>query len=76
LNWARHEVYHVRNPHRIYGPIIIDGIVAAPRRCPYCSTQGIFLQIDNHVQYISHAESHIDKEADDHSLLECPHPPC
>tara|TARA_R110002003_G_scaffold1365_1_gene22921 strand:+ start:4452 stop:4712 length:261 start_codon:yes stop_codon:yes gene_type:complete len=48
--WMRDT--EVIDPHIIYGPITVDGILVAPRRCPYCSSQGIFLQVDNHVQYI------------------------
>jgi hypothetical protein len=76
LDWSWHELQHAQTPHRIYGPVIIDGILAAPRRCPYCSTQGIFQQIDNHTQYINHVEQHIDTEAENSSTIKCPHRAC
>jgi hypothetical protein len=76
LDWAVHVRYHVCNPHIIYGPVFMDGILAAPRRCPYCLSQGCFLQIENHAKYIEHIEGHIDEQLELSTTFLCPHPTC
>jgi hypothetical protein len=73
LDWDLHTLHHVHNPHIIYGPINMDGILAAPRRCPYCLERGKFLQMENQTQYIEHVENHIFEELETSELLECPH---
>jgi hypothetical protein len=76
LDWTLHAMHHVNNPHILYGPIVFDGILAAPRRCPYCVRHGVFLQMENHAQYIEHIEDHIYKELGRNEIIECPHLPC
>jgi hypothetical protein len=76
LDWTLHTMHHAHNPHILYGPISFDGILAAPRRCPYCSNEGVYLQMENHTQYIEHIEKHIHEELERNELLECPHLPC
>ncbi|KAF2849433.1 hypothetical protein T440DRAFT_367524, partial [Plenodomus tracheiphilus IPT5] len=76
LEWDRHITHHLQHPNRIYGPVIVDGVLAAPRRCPYCNAQGIFQQIDRHSNYIDHVERHLSNEASNSSSLKCPHQAC
>jgi hypothetical protein len=65
-------VHHARNPH----VILMDGVQAAPRRCPYCVAQGISLQQDNHMLYLEHVTDHTSEEAGHTNGLECPHQTC
>lgn len=39
-----HVLQHqrVEEPSVTYGPVMIDGILAAPQRCPFCMVQGMF----------------------------------
>ena len=71
--WNGHMMHHLQHPHRIYGPVIVDGILAAPRRCPYCYAQGIFQQVTRDSNYIDHMERHISDEASNSPSLVCPH---
>ena len=74
MAWELHASNHSRNPHIIYGPVVIDGMIAAPRRCPYCISQGVFLQMENHTQYLAHIMDHISEDCS--NKLQCPHPTC
>jgi hypothetical protein len=64
LDWNRHVVQHVRSPDIIYGFITAEGIVAAPRQCPYCMMQGRFVQMENAGHYAEHIDDHIDRQYD------------
>lgn len=76
MDWALHQLNHTRKPSIIYGPIMIDGILAAPRRCLFCMRQGIFTQIESHVCYLEHIEGHIRIEIERSGSVMCPHHSC
>jgi hypothetical protein len=46
-------------------------MIAAPRRCPYCVSQGIFLQMENHTQYLAHMMDYIYEDFDRSNKLQC-----
>jgi hypothetical protein len=75
LDWNSHVVQHARSPNIIYGPITAEGILAAPRRCPYCMVQGRFVQMENAGHYAEHIEDHIDRQFDK-GCKRCPHYSC
>ncbi|KAI2476673.1 hypothetical protein Ptr902_12020 [Pyrenophora tritici-repentis] len=78
LDWGKHCTKHTNNPDIIYGPIISEGILAAPRRCPYCMAQGRFVQMENAGHYAEHIEDHINKQVDNSNGqgVQCPHHSC
>lgn len=78
LDWSEHIVQHTREPHILYGPILAEGILAAPRRCPYCTSQGLYAQFENQSQYIEHIDDHISEELhrNNEGELLCPHYAC
>ncbi|KAF1840108.1 uncharacterized protein K460DRAFT_296241 [Cucurbitaria berberidis CBS 394.84] len=78
LEWIKHNELHAHNPSIVYGPVIAEGILAAPRRCPYCTKQGMYLQIENHSKYVEHIEEHVRQQMADNSdsELHCPHYSC
>lgn len=67
LDWDRHSAQHAKSPDIVYGPITAEGIIAAPRRCPYCMTHGRFVQMENAGHYAKHIEDHINKQVDNSS---------
>jgi hypothetical protein len=75
LDWDRHVLQHTRSPNMIYGPITAEGILAAPRRCPYCMMQGRFIQMENAGHYAEHIEDHINRQFDK-GCRKCPHYSC
>jgi hypothetical protein len=76
MDWALHQDLHIRDPGTIYGPIMVDGILAAPRRCLFCMRIGLFPQIESHACYIEHIKSHIREEIETSGSVECPHHSC
>lgn len=77
LEWALHNSYHASHPDIIYGPVIAEGILAAPRRCPYCMRNGIYLQMENNLgQYLEHIETHIQESSSVDGIFQCPHLQC
>ncbi|KAF1940152.1 hypothetical protein EJ02DRAFT_297403, partial [Clathrospora elynae] len=78
LDWERHSSQHANSPDIIYGPIIVEGIVAAPRRCLYCMKQGRFVQMESQSHYVEHIEGHISQQLGDGCNIElrCPHHSC
>jgi hypothetical protein len=67
LDWDRYSAQHAKTPGIVYGLVTAEGIVAAPRRCPYCMTQGRFVQMENVSHSANHIEDHIKKQADNGS---------
>ncbi|RMZ67017.1 hypothetical protein GMOD_00002422 [Pyrenophora seminiperda CCB06] len=51
-----------RNPDITYGPVMVDGVLVAPRRCPYCMAQGVYTQCGSTPQCPEHVERHIFEE--------------
>ncbi|KAF2023143.1 hypothetical protein EK21DRAFT_17199, partial [Setomelanomma holmii] len=75
MEWDAHCQQHILRPSIIYGPVYTEGLLAAPRRCPYCMKDGHYLQMENTPQYLQHIESHIHSAMKDGALV-CPHPGC
>jgi hypothetical protein len=42
LDWYMHEIHHRNYPSIMCGPFTINGILASPGRCPFCTAQGAF----------------------------------
>jgi hypothetical protein len=63
-------------PDIIYRPVIAEGILAAPRRCPYYIAQGIYLQLESTPSYLQHIEAHIHRARAEPEGLKCPHRLC
>jgi hypothetical protein len=74
--WISHYRIHANDSNIIYGPVIVEGLLAAPRRCPFCVVQGIFIQFESNVRYIEHIEEHIRHEIDTTGSVYCPHHSC
>jgi hypothetical protein len=72
MAWELHSLNRSCNPHSIYGPVVIDGMISAPRRCLYYVSQRVFLQMQNHTQYLAHIMEHIFKDCS--NKLQCLHP--
>lgn len=75
IDWHSHVVQHFTNPDIIYGCVTAEGIIAAPRRCPYCMIQGRFVQMENAGHYAEHIDDHINRQYDE-GCRECPHYSC
>jgi hypothetical protein len=67
---------HVKSPDITYGPIFVEGIMAAPRRCPYCAQLGKFIQLEQNQSYNDHIDNHIYQELEKGVALQCPHLAC
>jgi hypothetical protein len=74
MAWELHSLNRSCNPHSIYGPVVIDGMISAPRQCPYYVSPRVFLQMQNHTQYLAHIMEHISKDCS--NKLQCLHPTC
>lgn len=75
IDWNEHVMQHVANPDIIYGCVTAEGIIAAPRRCPYCMMQGRFSQMENTGHYAEHIDDHINRQFDK-GCRKCPHHSC
>jgi hypothetical protein len=76
MEWSVHCFGHIVAPDIIYGPVMAEGILAAPRRCPYCMAQGIYLQLESTPSYLQHVEAHIHRARAEPEGLKCPHRLC
>lgn len=76
MDWVLHKLRHTKNPGIVYGPVMIAGIMAAPRRCLFCMRQGIYVQSESNACYIEHIEHHIRDEIDSSGSVRCPHYSC
>jgi hypothetical protein len=76
LDWYFHGIHHARNPSIHCGLVTVNGILAAPGRCPFCMAKGIFRQYESMTPYLEHVSKHIDKEEEVSLYLKCPHAEC
>lgn len=76
MDWSIHCFEHIMTPDIIYGPVTVEGILAAPQRCPFCMTQGIYMQIESTPSYLQHVDAHIYYARAELGGLKCPYRLC
>ncbi|KAF2278969.1 uncharacterized protein EI97DRAFT_224475 [Westerdykella ornata] len=76
LDWYMHAVHHTTAPGKLCGQVTVNGILAAPGRCPYCMKDGIYTQFDHTQTFLRHVQRHITAAEATSTSLTCPHPSC
>ncbi|KAH8706976.1 hypothetical protein GQ44DRAFT_494021 [Phaeosphaeriaceae sp. PMI808] len=61
LEWPAYVLQNYANPDVIYSLILIDGIVAAPRRRPWCMQKGFLPQLEKPSRYKQYIQAHLDR---------------